>query len=347
MFCQAEYIWLDGAKPTCRLRNKTRIVNINTDSIDLSIFPEWGFDGSSTYQAPGNKSDLVLKPVNFVKDPLRHGNNFLVMCEVLNDDNTPHETNTRALLREQLNNGGAQKEPWIGFEQEYTLFHNNRPLGWPKDGYPETQGPFYCAVGNSVIAGRPIIEAHTKACIDAGIMIYGTNAEVMLGQWEFQIGYRGIAQEDAGPLNVADHLWLARWLIHRIAEDFDITVSFDNKPIKGDWNGAGTHTNFSTKAMRNKETGWLAINQALTTLAENHPAHVAVYGYGLGDRLTGLHETCDINTFKTGERDRGASIRIPDTVAKNRCGYIEDRRPGANCDPYLVAAKILETVVVR
>jgi glutamine synthetase len=346
MFFKAEYIWLDGATPTQQLRSKTRILFSESDNAtSLSDFPEWGFDGSSTFQAPGKESDLVLKPVSFVADPLRGGRDYLVMCEVYNFDGKPHATNTRAKLRKVLEEGGSAHDAWFGIEQEYTLFQDGQPLGWPAQGYLAPQGPYYCGVGNGRIFGRDLIEAHTEACIEAGILIYGTNAEVMPSQWEFQIGYRGVKNESADPLTVSDHLWFARWLLHRIAEDFRITVSFDPKPVKGDWNGAGAHTNFSTKAMRDPTTGWTAIQSYIKALSAHHVEHIAVYGHGLSDRLTGLHETCDINTFKTGERDRGASIRIPDPVSKKKYGYIEDRRPGANCDPYAVCARMIQTLV--
>jgi glutamine synthetase len=175
-------------------------------------------------------------------------------------------------------------------------------------------------------------------------MIYGTNAEVMPSQWEYQIGYRGVDGESADPLTVADHAWIARWLLFRIAEEFDIEPSLDNKPVKGDWNGAGQHTNFSTKAMRDPKTGLEAIQDAIIELQQHHAEHIAVYGHGLEDRLTGLHETCSIHEFRSGYSDRGASIRIPLGVQKNGCGYIEDRRPGANADPYVVAGKLLSTI---
>src|SRR5262249_46191093 len=146
--------------------------------------------------------------------------------------------------------GAAAQEPWIGFEQEYVLFKGQRPLGFPAGGEPAPQGPYYCSVGADAAFGRPIVEAHTRACIAAGIRIYGINGEVLPGQWEFQVGYRGIEGESADPLTVSDHLWLARWLMFRIAEDFNVVPSFAAKPVKGDWNGSGMHTNFSTRATR-------------------------------------------------------------------------------------------------
>lgn len=344
-FCYAEYIWLDGCQPTQQVRSKTRIIPQGETGISLQDFPEWGFDGSSTYQAEGCSSDLVLRPVSYIKDTLRGDNAFLVMCEVFEADaKTPHPSNKRAELRRLLEKGGDQHDIWVGFEQEYTFFKDNAPLGWPKDGYPAPQGPFYCSVGAKVAYGRDIVDAHMMACTEMNLMIYGINAEVMPGQWEFQIGYRGKKGESADPLTVSDHLWLARYLIHRIAEEKQVTVSFDNKPVKGDWNGAGMHTNFSTRATRDPKTGMGAIKAAIANLEKAHDAHIAVYGANLAERLTGHHETCDINTFRSGVSNRGASIRIPLNVSLEGYGYFEDRRPGANANPYEVASKLIQTV---
>lgn len=340
----AEYIWLDGARPTQQLRSKTRVVPHGIDRIpDLSSFPEWSFDGSSTNQSDGGDSDLILKPVRFVRDSLRQSESYLVLCEVFDGGGEPHTTNTRAGLRRALEEGGAAEQPWVGFEQEYTLFDAERPLGWPQQGFPAPQGPFYCGVGTGRVHGRDLVEQHAQACLEAGLMLYGTNAEVMPGQWEFQIGYRGIDSESADPLTVADHLLIARWLLHRVSESHGVTASFEPKPIKGDWNGAGNHTNFSTRAMR--EPGGLeVIHSAIRCLAANHERHVADYGHALGERLTGLHETCNIDEFRAGVANRGASIRIPRQVEEQGSGYFEDRRPGANCDPYLVCTRLIETV---
>jgi glutamine synthetase len=326
---QAEYIWIDGTEPTHELRSKTRIIADGKKPII------WGFDGSSTNQATGHFSDCVLLPVATFKDPLRGPKDILVMCEVLNADMTPHPTNTRhaaALAAKKY----ASFEPMFGIEQEYTFFQDGRPYGWPEIGYPAPQGPYYCGVGGSKMPGRDIVEAHTLACIEAGISIEGTNAEVMMGQWEFQLGV-------LDTLAIGDQIWMARWLLKRIAEEFDVDVSFDAKPVKGDWNGAGAHTNFSTKQMR-AEGGWDAIIAGCEAIGTRVQEHISNYGVGIEERLTGAHETAHYTKFSYGVSDRGSSIRIPGGVAREKKGYLEDRRPNANIDPYVVARLMVETV---
>ena len=345
MFGQAEYIWLDGTKPVQQLRSKTRILHDLGDKPKLEQFPQWSFDGSSTNQSPGNNSDLLLEPVCVARDPMRGDGNFLVMCEVMNEDGTPHVTNERAKLRKVLDAGAKDLDAWFGFEQEYVIYDQNKaPVDWPDQGFPAPQGPFYCAVGANVIYGRPLVEHHTKVCIEAGLLIYGTNAEVMPSQWEYQIGYRGSKQESADALTTTDHSWIARWLLYRIGEEYGWTPNFDCKPVKGDWNGSGQHTNFSTKDTRDPAKGSSTIEIYLGLLEKKHKEHIAVYGIGLEERLTGHHETCSIDQFRAGTADRGCSIRIPRQVANVGYGYFEDRRPGANANPYSIAARILATV---
>jgi len=324
---RAEYIWIDGQKPTPKLRSKTKVMPKGDEP------PIWGFDGSSTEQAPGDSSDCVLRPVYTCKDPIRGGDDILVLCEVLTVYMDPHPSNHRAKCAATAAQY-ADMEPWFGIEQEYTFYKDGRPHGWPVGGYPAPQGGYYCGVGADEIWGRDIVERHTKACMDAGIAISGTNAEVMIGQWEFQVG-------PVGPLEVSDQLWIARWLLYRIAEDFDISATLDPKPVKGDWNGAGAHTNFSTKAMREDYDAIIAACEALGT---NVDGHIEMYGAGIESRLTGMHETAPWSEYSYGVSDRGASVRIPWQVAQDGYGYIEDRRPNANCDPYQVAEIVVNTI---
>ncbi|WP_172296826.1 glutamine synthetase beta-grasp domain-containing protein [Pseudoruegeria sp. HB172150] len=342
----SEYIWLDGTQPTQQIRSKARVVCVPKNPT-AGDFPSWSFDGSSTGQARGEDSDCLLEPVRVVKDPRRGEGNYLVLCEVQDADGTPHASNHRAELRRVLEEAGAEADPWAGFEQEYTIYRDGRPLGFPVNGFPAPQGPYYCSVGADVAYGRELADAHAQACLDAGIVIYGINAEVMPGQWEFQIGFRGIDGEPADALTMSDHVWLARFLLQREAERFGYRISFDNKPMMGDWNGAGMHTNFSTAATRERRTGPAAIQAAVQALSKRHAHHIAHYGAGLAARLTGLHETCSIEDFRSGVAHRGASIRIPQPVARRGFGYFEDRRPGANADPYRVVMCLVETVCVK
>ena len=332
MVYRAEYVWIDGSEPTREVRSKTKIL---ADGDEPGI---WGFDGSSTNQATGDNSDVVLQPVFQCPDPIRGGDDIIVLCEtLLTADLSPHPTNTRAAAREAMEKYGDQA-PLFGLEQEYTLINpmTGWPAGFPPNGFPAPQGPYYCGVGALKIHGRDLIEEHTTACMQAGLAISGTNAEVMPGQWEFQIG-------PVDTVTVADHLWVARYLLFRLAENHEVEVSIEAKPMKGDWNGAGMHTNFSTQAMRD---GYDAIITACEALgAEGKPEeHLAGYGTGIEERLTGAHETQRYDQFSYGVSDRGASIRIPWQVEVDQKGYIEDRRPNANADPYVLTALMTETV---
>ena len=334
---KAEYIWIDGYSPTQNLRSKTKIVDGPIE--DIKELPEWGFDGSSTLQADGSDSDCLLRPVSFFPDPIRGGNDILVMCEVFNADGTVHASNYRAQLREMAEKLSSE-ECWFGIEQEYTFMDmEGKPYGWPENGFPAPQGKYYCGVGSEQVYGRDIVEEHLEVCLRAGLEISGINAEVMPAQWEYQVG-------PVGPLAVSDQLWIARWLLRRVAEEWDVTVSIDPKPMKGDWNGAGAHTNFSTKSMREKG-GIKVIEEACEKLSKKHKEHIAVYGSNNEERLTGLHETCSISEFRYGVSDRGASVRIPMQTKHDGYGYLEDRRPSANMDPYQVCCKLLETVCMK
>ncbi len=281
-------------------------------------------------------SDCGLIPVFSCPDPIRGGDNIFVLCEVVNANGpqaTPHQHPRGA--GEGSRRSSPSTEMIFGLEQEYTMLRTDgSPYGFPKDGFPGPQGPYYCGVGADRVVGRDIIEEHTQACIDAGLMIEGTNAEVMPGQWEFQIGA-------ADGVTVSDQLTVARWLLQRIAEDYDVVISFAAKPVKGDWNGAGCHTNFSTAAMRED---YKSVIKACEAIGKKIELHVKGYGHDIESRLTGKHETAPWNKFSYGVSDRGASIRIPWQVERDGKGYAEDRRPNANCDPYTVTRLITETV---
>ncbi|KKK26197.1 glutamine synthetase [Aspergillus rambellii] len=327
----AEYIWIDSTGGT---RSKTKTLSKPVTSVDE--LPEWNFDGSSTGQAPGDNSDVYLRPIAIFPDPFRRGDNILVLCETWDSDGTPNKFNYRHECN-RLMETHAKEEFWFGLEQEYTLLGaDGWPYGWPKGGFPGAQGPYYCGVGTGKVYCRDIVEAHYRACLFSGIKISGINAEVMPSQWEYQVG-------PCNGIEMGDHLWLSRFLLHRVAEEFGVKISFDPKPIKGDWNGAGLHSNVSTASTR-AEGGMKAIEAAMKKLEARHAEHIAVYGEGNEERLTGRHETGSIDKFSYGVADRGGSIRIPRQVAKDGKGYFEDRRPASNACPYQITGIIVETL---
>lgn len=326
-----EYLWLDGYEPTANLRSKTKVVELDKYDGNLEQIPEWNFDGSSTQQATGANSEVILKPVRVYPDPGRK-NGHLVVAETLNPDGTPHKTNTRARVNQKDIEGF-----WFGFEQEYVLMNDaGRPIGFPSGGYPEPQGPYYCAVGYQYVAGRDIVEEHLDLCLEAGLGITGVNAEVMLGQWEYQCFGEG--------LKACDDLIVSRYLLFRASEKHRVRLNLHPKPIQGDWNGSGMHTNFSYPHLR-EVAGESYIKKLLDGFSKRHKEHMAEYGSDNEMRLTGRHETASIEKFSYGVADRGASIRIPIfTVQDGWKGYLEDRRPASNSDPYRVANRIVQTV---
>lgn len=326
-----EYIWLDGYTPVANLRGKTQVKEFASFP-KLEELPTWGFDGSSTQQAEGKNSDCMLKPVAVYPDSTKK-NGVLVMCEVyMPDHKTPHPSNTRATIPDD-------PDTWFGYEQEYFLFQNGRPLGFPAEGYPGPQGPYYTGVGYKNVGdlARKIVDEHLDLCLDAGINHEGINAEVAKGQWEFQIFGKGSKK-------AADDVWMARYLLMRLCEKYCVDVEWHCKPIRGDWNGSGMHTNFSTKHMR-EVGGKEYFEKLMAAFEKNMNEHIAVYGPDNHLRLTGLHETQSIDKFNYGLADRGASIRIPHSFINNGYkGYLEDRRPNSQGDPYAIAGRILRTI---
>jgi glutamine synthetase len=371
-----EYLWLDGSEPQ-QLRGKTKVVDDNESRWkehngfeNIKNYPTWTFDGSSTGQAEageGKNTDCVLKPVFQCDDPFRGKPHKLVLCEVFNSDGeTPHKTNKRVKLRSQLKNLGLMESidfinhstdgikkvvhpkmedsPWFGWEQEYTLMTkpdfqegDGLPLGFRPNSQPREQGDYYCGIGSDNVIGRKIVEEHLEKCVEVGLDVSGINAEVLLGQWEYQIG-------PVTALNGSDQLWISRYILERVAENHRIIVSYHPKPIKeGKWNGSGCHVNFSNKEMR-EEGGIAKILETMKGLKENHKEHIAVYGLHNEERSTGELETSDINKFSFGYSTRDTSVRIPVQTKIDGKGYFEDRRPASNCDPYMVSERMLETV---
>jgi glutamine synthetase len=340
-----EYIWIGGEM---ELRSKARVLVIDhtlTKEQLLKKIPDWNYDGSSTKQAKGNDSEIIIKPRKIVNCPFRKNNNYLVLCDTYKPDGTPVFNNNRVnaykIFRQNLS-----EEPWFGIEQEFFIMNSltNQPLGFNNETYEKitSQGQNYCSVGSLNSFGRKIMDRVLDNLLYAELDVSGINAEVAPGQWEYQIG--PVVGIDAG-----DQLWMSRYILERTCEGFNTHINYDPKPLEGDWNGSGLHTNYSTKSMREGtayQTGLQIIDSAITKLSLKHDQHMLVYGKDNDKRMTGEYETAQWDKFTVGRANRGASIRIGNETIVNKRGYFEDRRPASNADPYQVTSIIFETTNV-
>ena len=330
-----EYIWLDAYG---KARSKTKVINniLTTTKLKLDMLPIWNYDGSSTGQASGNNSEVLIKPCCFCIDPFRRNEgNYLVLCDTYNKDLTPHLTNTRFSANE-LFNKYKELKPMYGLEQEFFISKNGVPIGITNNS-PE-QKNYYCGTGGDNSIGRNMIEEAFGNCLYCGLSLTGLNAEVAPSQWEFQICTTGIS--------AADQLILLRYITDRTLEKYGFNMDLHPKPVKGDWNGSGCHTNFSTTIMR-EQNGYNEILEAIKKLEDKHIIHMEQYGAHNNERMTGAHETSSYSEFSYGVANRGCSVRIPTDTFNKKCGYFEDRRPSSNMDPYVVTSLILETIVLN
>ena len=345
----AEYIWLDGDG---NLRSKARTLdnsNLSIDEINNEIndnhlnkvIPNWNYDGSSTKQASGNNSEVLLIPCHVVPCPFRLTPNILVMCETETPDGKPAINNNRRWAKDLFDKNLAAK-PWYGIEQEFFIMDiNGLPYCW--DENMKEQGQYYCSVGRQNAFGRQLIDRHYTFCLYSGLNISGINAEVAPGQWEYQIG-------PVEGIRAGDEMYLSRYILQRLGEEYNIIINFEPKPLSGKWNGSGCHTNYSTADMRENigdKKGIDVINEAIKKLSLKHDEHMKLYGTGNELRMTGQYETSSYNNFTSGVADRGASIRIPRDTSNAECGYFEDRRPSSNMDPYLVTGILFHTTVIE
>ena len=336
-----EYIWLDGKG---NLRSKYKTVYPENGSLSIDM---WNYDGSSTFQADTENSEVILNPVAYYTNPFFPiGHSVLVLCDTYYEKdglfittNTNHRATALKLFQQK-----PELEPWFGIEQEYFIMAPNgtqisdKPVIFTKEDNPVEQGDYYCGVGNRTVGLRSLVEKHYQYCITAGLKISGINAEVAPNQWEFQIG-------PCMGISAGDQLWVARYILHKLSEEYGVNISFKPKPIANPWNGSGLHTNYSTVETRG-ENGLDLIYKYIDRLSSKHEEHINVYGDN-SERLNGRCETSDINTFSYAAGHRGASIRIPRSVLKSGNGYFEDRRPASDADPYRVTSVIFKNTCLE
>lgn len=316
---QIEYVWLDGKNS---IRSKVKVMQ---KAEKLEDIPIWNYDGSSTYQAFTDKSEVMLYPMKLYSNPFVT-NGYIVICK------TSHNL-CPINIAEKIFSENVEEFPMFGLEQEFFIMDikTGKPLGWPVNGEPVSQGDYYCSIGSRYAYARDYLEECLNYLIKMGINITGMNYEVAPGQAEFQVCEIG--------LDAAHGLTMIRYVLERVGEKYGYWINYEPKPMKGDWNGSGCHVNFSTKKMR-EDNGYDLIKETMKYLEENHLKDIKLYGRDNHLRLTGKHETSSMHKFSYGVANRGCSVRIPTSTHLEGKGYFEDRRPAANINPYIVISNI-------
>lgn len=303
-----EYIWIDGRG---NLRSKYRTAYSTFDSSCAGMGSDnyipvehWNYDGSKA-----SANDTVLVPVAHYANPFfEPGRAFLVLCDTYRGDGTPTETNFRHDAEKVFESGGhgRQADPWFKIEQEYFIAQpeaaESEVVNFPQND--EDSQRYCCGVGSRTVTFRRLAEKHYEYCLRAGLKISGINAEVA-----FQIG-------PCSAISAGDELWVARYILHKLSEEFGVCISFQPKPLP---NPSTLNTKFSTEESRDKN-GLKCIYKYIDRLSKKC-AHDAEFAAG----------------------ECGASVRIPNSVLKAGCGYLEDRRPASDADPYQVIAAIFST----
>lgn len=318
-----EYIWLDASS---NFRSKTRILDLN--DFCFSDIPIWNYDGSSTGQAEVENSEMLLLPLTYFSDPFRGEGSYLVWCDTVSfkdKKSTSYHDHAKRIFERF-----SSKEPWFGLEQEYFIMKGGKPLSLTFEQH--SPGSYYCGSDEFKGVERNLAEEHLQLCLKAKIKIAGLNSEVAPSQWEYQIG-------PCQGIEASYHLYISRYILQRVAEKRELSISFHPKPLGEEWSGSGCHINFSTKDMR-QENGIEYIHKCIANLQASHENDVNHYGKDNYLRLTGRNETSSIETFSWGVGDRSVSVRIPFQVFEERKGYLEDRRPASNCDPYISTSLI-------
>lgn len=351
-----EYVWIDASnQPRSKIRVMetpcySRWLKFDYSDEEKNAFI-WNYDGSSCGQASTEHSEITLIPVAFYKNPyLDRDRGYLILCESVDDHRSSAVGSNYQYAKRIFDDDRVKAADfWFGIEQEYFFLDvgTKFPYGFTPYDHEKNkslyQGDYYCGVGGAHIDARQrkVAEEHAKVCLSMNIPISGINVEVAPSQWEYQVGI-------AHGIEAAHHLWVSRYMLKKIAESYGLDVSFHPKPIcepvfENHWNGSGAHVNISTRDTRNAG-GYHVIIDYMKKFAMRHREHMVLYGAENEKRLTGNHETANMESFTYGVGCRGSSVRIPNQTGRDLCGYFEDRRPAANMDPYLVCGIIAETI---
>lgn len=317
------YVWLDKFNI---LRSKTKRVE------QVNQIPIWNFDGSSTSQMDYStmNTEVLLQPIRVYIDGFneRNNENYLVLCDTYNINKdgiiTPTVDNYRYGAINIFNE--TNLNPKFGFEQEFYLIDNENHEKLSSLTNISNKDNNYCRTTTKYTY---IMNEFYNLCLSCKIGIVGWNAEVAPFQFEYQIFGNGI--------DACDDLVMSRYVLERYMIDNNYEIKYDPK-LYENLSGSGCHINYSD--VRSKEY----MDKYIKALGETHNDLMKVYGENNNKRLTGLHETSSYSVFTYGVGDRYKSVRIPNSTALGLTNYFEDRRPGANINPYMACGALVKVL---
>lgn len=315
---QATYVWMSRGGVFRYKIYTLSSLNADGDFDNPDLYPTGTFDGSSTGDAEVGSSDLRIKPCAVYRDV--DGVGVFVLCDI--DTAETPRANLLTLIENRKVFGA--ESCWFGFEQEYFLL--------PFESESEQDAFHYCSPTSETIP-----QHHYNECRQMGVHITGWNCEVAPNQYEFQVCAAGVS--------AADDLIMARWVLLRVCQEHDKGLLLVPKPIPV-YNGSGLHTNFSTPQMRTSPGGWSTMLKSVGLLRDRHNEHMEVYGDGNEERLSGMYETSAFDTFSWGIGSRDTSVRLQKVMKGEDKGFIEDRRPASNANPYVVCYALVNTCVL-
>ncbi|GAX81512.1 hypothetical protein CEUSTIGMA_g8940.t1 [Chlamydomonas eustigma] len=344
-----EYVWLGSSGSD--LRSKSRVFDTRPSSVD--DVPMIAVDGGSYDQHPEGQ-EVFLKPRKLFRDPFRAGDHLLVLCDSfktnvnssLRNQNSsctlePSNSNSRAPCEETLNQASAHL-PIFAAEQEYCILASSTvpssTPAWPYAHLPDPCKPYMSVPGLSeanklktYASGRHLAERHLQACLHAGIKITETSQRTSPAArlWSYKLG----------PLlgvDLADQLWMSRFILLRLSEEEGLSVSFDPTAVGGA--GARCNMKYSTSETRNPGGGLSCIQLHLELLESAHLLHLLAYSKGcVSSRSLG---------FEVGVGgSKEPTLVVPSKTLILKAGHYVDQRPPSNVDPYLAIMVLVSTTL--
>ena len=294
------------------------------------------FNGLNTGQSVDtNNSDIYIRPVQRYNNPLikrtKELEPSIFVCELMLDENKSHSSNERNRSIKVLEN---YEDVNMSFTLDFFVTKKNVPVAFLSNPPPSQQGIFYCGVGGDIAVGQECANDIFQNANRADLNVTQLSGGVAPSQWTIKL-------EGTAKVKLLDDLICLRYIIAKSAEKYGVTICFHPQLLKEEWNGSACLIEYSNDKMRtDKECNYIR-NTVIKNLDKTHAEYVSKCGEDNNRRLIGTNNTSKNDEFTSAVGKYDCSVRIPKLTNVRGHGSIEDRRPGANMDPYVVVPYLL------